>query len=58
MTGGVWRLGPQGAIAAGMSAHCLCTDSAGDFESRCNMAMVELEEVTVALAIRWATRKT
>ena len=49
MTGGVVVvLGPTGRnFAAGMSGGiAYVLDSAGDFESRCNMAMVELEDVT------------
>jgi glutamate synthase (NADPH/NADH) large chain len=52
MTGGVVVvLGPTGRnFAAGMSGGiAYVLDSAGDFESRCNMAMVDLEEVTGSL---------
>ena len=52
MTGGVVVvLGPTGRnFAAGMSGGiAYVLDSEGDFESRCNMAMVELEEVTGSL---------
>ncbi|MEC8098938.1 MAG: glutamate synthase subunit alpha, partial [Pseudomonadota bacterium] len=52
MTGGVVVvLGPTGRnFAAGMSGGiAYVLDSEGDFESRCNMAMVELEKVTGSL---------
>jgi glutamate synthase (NADPH/NADH) large chain len=52
MTGGVVVvLGPTGRnFAAGMSGGiAYVLDSEGDFESRCNMAMVDLEEVTGSL---------